>query len=221
MICFANCAGARILTLMEGVISAISGALFGFSLIIAIGPQNAFVLRKGLSGQHVGIIVAICAVSDAILIGAGASGVGLVLEDHPWLTETVRVGGVVFLLSYAGMALIRATRQQNGQLLAAGAPPSLTTSVSTCLAFTWLNPHVYLDTVVLLGAIANAPGRDATLFAMGAMCASLAWFAGLGYGARYLRPLFVRPAATRFFDVSIAVVMIGIAVSLLAEGVHA
>ena len=206
---------------MDHTTSAMSGALFGLSLIVAIGPQNAFVLRKGLNQQHVGIVVAICIISDAVLIGAGTSGVGALLVSRPWLTEVIRIGGILFLTSYATMALLRAARQRDHLLITTAVTPSLATSVSTCLAFTWLNPHVYLDTVVLLGAVANASGRSAEWFAVGAIAASSLWFAGLGYGARFLRPLFVRPIATRLLDVSIAVVMICIAASLLINGVHA
>lgn len=204
---------------MESVVSAVSGAVFGLSLIVAIGPQNAFVLRKGLSQEHTGHVVAICVVSDALLIAAGATGVGATLDARPWLTDVIRFGGAAFLGAYASMALIRAARQQ--QVVAIGIPnsSSLTASVSTCLAFTWLNPHVYLDTVILLGAIANSPGRSPIWFAIGAMTASAFWFTGLGYGARYLRPLFTRPMLSRGLDLSIAVVMLCIGISLLVEGI--
>ena len=196
-----------------GVTDAAAGLALGLSLIVAIGAQNAFVLRQGLRREHLALVVAVCAVSDAVLIAAGVAGTGAVLERVPWLVTAVRVVGAVFLLGYAAMALRRSLHPST--LAAGGTGGSLTTVLLTCLALTWLNPHVYLDTVLLLGSVAATHGDQRWSFAAGAMAGSVLWFVGLGYGARLLRPVFSRPAAWRVLDGVIAVVMTVIAVSLL------
>lgn len=197
--------------------SAVVGFGVGLSLIVAIGAQNAFVLRQGLTRSHVLPIVTVCAVSDAILILAGISGIGAILEHAPSLVTFVRIAGAIFLLSYAAFAAKRAFRPQtlapdqhgNGSRLAA---------VTMALALTWLNPHVYLDTVVLMGSIANGRGEIGRWwFAAGAITASALWFAALGYGARLLTPLFAKPNAWRVLDAIIAVMMTILGVSLLLE----
>ena len=198
------------------VLSAVLAGLgLGLSLIIAIGAQNAYVLRQGLRREHVLTVVAVCALSDIVLIGAGVAGTGAVLERVPWLVTVVRVAGGVFLAGYAVLAARRALRPATLDTSAAGARVGPATVVATCLALTWLNPHVYLDTVLLLGTVAGTHGDQRWWFAAGACLASLLWFTGLGAGARALRPVFARPAAWRVLDGGIAVVMAGLAVSLL------
>lgn len=192
----------------------LAGLLLGLSLIVAIGAQNAFVLRQGLRGEHVGIVVAVCAVSDALLIVAGVAGAGAALDQAPELLTFVRIAGAIFLFGYAVLAARRAMRPE---VLGPGDDESsmrTMTAVTTVLALTWLNPHVYLDTVVLVGSVANSYAEP-WLFAAGAVIASLAWFSGLGFGARYLRPLFAKPIAWRILDSVIAVIMIAIGISLL------
>jgi len=196
------------------LLAALSGLGFGLSLIVAIGAQNAFVLRQGLRGEHVAVVVAICAVSDAVLIALGVAGAGALLRGAPAVVDAVRIGGAAFLLGYAVLAARRAWRP--GALHAAPAGASgLRATVAAALALTWLNPHVYLDTVVLLGSVAAAHGHGRWWFGLGAACGSVLWFAGLGYGARLLRRPFERPAAWRALDGAVALVMTGIGVSLV------
>jgi L-lysine exporter family protein LysE/ArgO len=197
-------------------LAALSGLGFGLSLIVAIGAQNAFVLRQGLRAEHVTAIVAVCALSDVVLIAAGVGGLGALVRAVPPLLTAARYGGAAFLLCYGLLAARRALR--GGRLDADPAGRSLTApaAVGTCLALTWLNPHVYLDTVVLLGSVASTHGADRWWFAAGAVVASMAWFAALGYGARLLRPLCTRPAAWRCLDAGIAAVMVVVAATLLS-----
>ncbi len=201
--------------------SALAGFAASVVLIVAIGAQNAFVLRQGLRLEHVAPVVAVCALSDLALIAAGVLGAGAVLSRVPWLVPVVCFAGAVFLLGYAALAARRALRP--GALLseAAGARTGLGVAVGTGLALTWLNPHVYLDTVVLLGSMAATYGEYRWQFAAGAGVGSLVWFTGLGYGARLLRPVFARPTAWRVLDGGIAIVMSVLAVSLAARGVSA
>lgn len=196
--------------------SAGAGFALGLSLIVAIGAQNAFVLRQGLRREHVLPVVAICALSDLVLIALGIAGAGVVFEQVPWLVDVVRWFGAAFLLVYGVLAARRAIRPPgslNGGNTQKATP--LLAAVATCLALTWLNPHVYLDTVVLLGSIGNTHGDTRWAFAAGAGLASIAWFTALGFGARMLAPLFARPLAWRILDAIIALVMIAIAVSLV------
>ena len=195
--------------------AALAGVGLGLSLIVAIGAQNAFVLRQGLRREHVAAVVAVCAVSDVVLILAGVAGTGAVLERVPWLVTVVRVAGALFLAGYAVLAARRALRAAALAAEAGGARASRGAVLGTALALTWLNPHVYLDTVLLLGSVAGTHGADRWWFAVGACAASLLWFTGLGYGARALRPVFARPAAWRVLDGVIAVVMAALALSLL------
>jgi len=198
------------------LLAALAGLGLGLSLIVAIGAQNAYVLRQGLRREHVFAVIAICALSDLVLIFLGVAGAGWVFEQVPWLTTAVRFAGAAFLLVYAILAARRALRPAKG-LDAAGSPArtSLGVVITTCLALTWLNPHVYLDTVVLLGSIASTHGDDRWWFGVGAGIASIAWFSALGWGARLLAPVFARPLAWRILDGLIAVVMFAIAVSLV------
>lgn len=197
--------------------AALSGFLLGASLIIAIGAQNAFVLRQGLLRQHVFIICLICALSDAVLITAGVAGLGTLISQSPALITAVTIGGAAFLFWYAYGAFKRAlhpqvmhAEKQNGG--------NLRTAVLTVLALTFLNPHVYLDTVVLLGSLsARFEGQSRVAYGMGAVIASFVWFFVLGYGARLLQPVFAKPAAWRVLDVGIGVIMSLIALNLLSR----
>lgn len=195
----------------------VTGLLTGLSLIVAIGAQNAFVLRQGLVREHVAVVVAICAVADALLIVAGVAGIGTIVEEAPTAIEVVRWLGVGFLTWYGVSSLLRA--RHAGSLAADESPagPSLSrrAAVVRVTALTFLNPHVYLDTVLLLGSLAAHHGPSGRWwFAAGAAVASLAWFTGLGYGARLLSPLLAKPRAWQVLDVLIGLTMLAIAVSL-------
>ncbi len=193
--------------------SAIAGFSLGLGLILAIGAQNAFVLRQGLRRQHVGVVVAICAISDALLIAAGVAGAGALVAAVPGLDLGMRLGGAAFLIWY-GFRALRSAWRGGAILEASGTDGGVWTAALTALALTWLNPHVYLDTVVLLGAI-SAQYPDRLWFAIGAMTASVTFFTSLGYGARALAPLFARPAAWRVLDVIVGLTMWVIAGSLV------
>lgn len=198
--------------------AALSGFSLGFSLILAIGAQNAFVLRQGLHRQHVFWVCAVCALSDAILILAGVEGLNTVIAGVPWLAPVLRYGGAAFLTWY-GLRSWKAAWQGTGALTAAeAADRPLLPTLLTCLALTWLNPHVYLDTLLLIGSISTRfPGQTAQ-FALGAMLSSLIFFFSLGYGAALLRPVFAKPVSWRVLDVLIGIVMGSIAVRLVLGG---
>ncbi|MCK0167293.1 LysE/ArgO family amino acid transporter [Jannaschia sp. S6380] len=193
--------------------SLVSGFLLGLSLILAIGAQNAFVLRQGLRGEHVLSVVLTCAISDALLVAAGVAGFGVLIEAAPWIVPAFRWGGAAFLLAYGARALWSAWKGQ-GALQPEGRAGGLWRAVLTCLALTWLNPHVYLDTLVLLGSI-GAQSDDPPLFGAGAVVASFTFFFTLGYGAALLRPIFARPMAWRILDLLVAALMWAIAASLI------
>jgi L-lysine exporter family protein LysE/ArgO len=199
----------------DSLLAALAGLGFGLSLIVAIGAQNAFVLRQGLRREHVLVVVAICAASDAVLIAAGVAGLGTLLRLVPWLLVVVRIGGAAFLIGYGILAARRAIRPATLSPDAAIRPATTGAVIAACLALTWLNPHVYLDTVVLLGSVAAAHGADRWWFGLGAAVGSILWFSALGYGARLLRPVFARPTAWRVLDALIAVVMVAVATTLL------
>jgi len=211
------------------VIHLLSGLLLGLSLIVAIGAQNVFVLRQGLRRERVGLVASICAASDAVLILLGVSGLGAATAALPWLTTVVRWAGAAFLAGYGVLAARRALRPDGPALVdtaapsegtAAGAVTTLTRPASatkialTTLALTWLNPHVYLDTVFLLGSVSATHGDQRWVFAAGAMLASVAWFFGLAYGARLLNRWLRTARAWRVLDAGIAVVMLGLALNL-------
>jgi L-lysine exporter family protein LysE/ArgO len=194
--------------------AALAGLLTGLSLIIAIGAQNAFVLRQGLARQYVGPVVALCALSDAVLIAAGVSGIGAIVAHAGWVMDVVRWLGVAFLASYGVLSLLRARRPDTLEAARAGAP-SRRSAVGRALALTYLNPHVYLDTVLLLGSIANQHGSgDRWWFAVGAAVGSVLWFTGLGYGAGAFQRLLATPRAWQVLDVLIGLTMLAIALSL-------
>lgn len=196
--------------------SALAGLGLSGSLIVAIGAQNAFVLRQGLRREHVGLVATLCFVSDATLIVIGCAGLGQLIQAHPAWVSAVTWVGAAFLTVYGLLHVRSALRPQALQADAPVTPTPRGTVIRTVLALTWLNPHVYLDTVLLLGSIAGRyPGAQRVAFAVGACTASLLWFYGLGYGAVRLAPLFARPGAWRVLDGLIAVVMLTIAASLL------
>jgi L-lysine exporter family protein LysE/ArgO len=191
------------------------GFATGAALIIAIGSQNAFILRQGLRREHVFALVAFCALSDAALIFAGIGGAGAVIRGNALLLDITRYGGALFLGGYGLLAARRAWAGGHMQLQAQTST-SLKAALAACFAFTFLNPHVYLDTVVLVGSVANQQGPDARWwFGAGAATASVAWFSSLGYGARLLAPWFEKDVAWRVLDSLIAVVMLLLAGSLL------
>lgn len=195
----------------------LAGFLLGASLIIAIGAQNAFILRQGLLRQHVFALCLICASSDALLIAAGVAGLGTLIAQSPRLIEAVTIGGALFLFAYAFIAFRRAMHPDVLRAANTG-ETSLSAAIAACLAFTFLNPHVYLDTVVLLGGLSAAYKGEARLaYGFGAAAASFVWFFGLGYGARLLQPVFASPAAWRALDVIIGLVMAAIGLGLLGR----
>ncbi len=195
--------------------AALQGFSLGAGLIVAIGAQNAFVLRQGLVRRHVPALVLFCAASDALLIAAGAAGFGSLVASNPSLLTAVALGGAAFLFAYGLRAFASAARPRGLEAGAAEAMP-LGRALATAAAFTFLNPHVYLDTVVLLGGIAGRhPPGERVWFTAGAMLASAAWFSALGFGARLLAPVFARPAAWRVLDAAIGAVMTALALSLL------
>ncbi|WP_324198436.1 LysE/ArgO family amino acid transporter [Nocardia beijingensis] len=207
------------MSVSSAALAAASGLGFGLSLIVAIGAQNAFVLRQGISGRHVHAVVAVCAVSDIVLIAAGVAGFGMVVESAPAVLVVARYAGAAFLIGYAVLAVRRAFGAAALRTEAGRATAALGATVATTLALTWLNPHVYLDTVVLLGSFASTyASPDRWFLGAGAMLASVLWFTALGFGARLLGPLFTRPRAWRVLDSLIAAVLLGLGVGLLCGG---
>lgn len=216
-----------------------AGLGLGLSLIIAIGAQNLFVLRQGIRREHVLAVALTCAISDLVLILVGVSGVGAVLAAVPWLIDAVRWAGAAFLVGYGLLAARRAITP-SGEALAVGAAEgrgsadasaraeapvgvvtrrtTLAATLATCLALTWLNPHVYLDTVLLVGSIGaqHAP-LQRLAFVAGAALASAGWFVALGYGARLLAPLFERPRAWQVLDAGIGLTMLALAAGLVTR----
>lgn len=200
--------------------ASIAGLGFGLSLIVAIGAQNAFVLRQGLRKEHVFVIVAICAISDALLIAIGVAGLGAIIQQLQWLLLIIELIGGGFLVSYGVMAAKRAIKPEALNADTGGAKLSLKAAVGTALALTYLNPHVYLDTVLLLGSIAGTYEQNRWWFAAGAMLGSVLWFSLLGFGARVLGPVFKKATAWRILDVIISAVMLILGISLLVSFVQ-
>lgn len=191
-----------------------AGFALSFSLILAIGAQNAFVLRQGIRRLHVGPVVALCCLSEAALIFAGVAGFGVIAEAAPWALEAMRWGGAAFLVVY-GLRSLRAALNSNEALQTEGAAEqSLTAALSTTLILTWANPHVYLDTLGLLGAVGATYGAGRWVFGAGALTASCVFFLILGYGARALAPVFARPKAWMWLDVIVGVTMLALAAKL-------
>lgn len=189
------------------------GFVASFTLIAAIGAQNAYVLRQGIRREHVLPVVALCTVSDIALISAGIAGVGALISAHPGALNIAKFGGAAFLIGYGLLAARRAWRPSS-LTPSESAPARLIDVLLTCAALTFLNPHVYLDTVVLLGALANEHRDDRWLFGVGAVTASAVWFISLGFGARQLAGLFAKPMTWRILDGLIAAMMIGLGLSL-------
>ncbi|MGX1804304.1 LysE/ArgO family amino acid transporter [Nocardia sp. NPDC055321] len=199
----------------SAALAGLSGLGFGLSLIVAIGAQNAFVLRQGIRREHVLPVVAICALSDVALMTIGVAGFGTVVNAVPQLLTIAKYAGAAFLLGYALLAARRACTATT-LTTPGGAPIALGAAIATCLAVTWLNPHAYLDTMVLLGSFASTYATpDRWFLAAGAITASVIWFLSLGFGARLLAPLFAKPRAWRILDSVIALVMTTLAVGLL------
>ncbi len=191
----------------------------GLALIVAIGAQNAFVLRQGIRGEHIVPVVAVCALSDAVLIAAGVLGTGALVTAAPAAVVVLRYVGAAFLVAYGAMAARRALRPQpltsEASATDGGAKRGLAAAVTTVLTLTWLNPHVYLD-IALLGSIASAQGAQLQWwFGAGAMLGSIVWFSSLGFGARFLRGFFARPLSWRFLDGGIAVTMVALGAGLV------
>ncbi|MFI7672563.1 LysE/ArgO family amino acid transporter [Actinophytocola sp. NPDC049390] len=198
----------------DALLAAVAGFGTGLSLIVAIGAQNAFVLRRGIRRDGVLAVVAICALSDAVLIALGVGGVGAVVAAFPQALTVVGLVGGAFLLCYGFLAARRAFRPSAMDVT--GAPTgSARRVVLTCLALTWLNPHVYLDTVLLLGSVAAHRGDLRWAFGVGAAIASLCWFAALGFGARLLTGFFARPSSWRLLDGLVAATMVTLGVTLV------
>lgn len=198
----------------------LAGLAAGAGLIIAIGAQNAFVLRQGLQRQYIGSVVAVCILADVSLILLGVAGMGLAVQQHPGLLQWLRFAGAAFLAAYGFLALRRAWQGESGLQPQGNGAMSRGRVVLACLAFTLLNPHVYLDTVVLLGSLStHYQGNARWIFAAGASTASVVWFLSLGYGARLLLPVFRSPLAWRVFDVAVAAFMLTLAAVLLCQPV--
>ncbi|MEV7660661.1 LysE/ArgO family amino acid transporter [Paenarthrobacter sp. NPDC089316] len=207
------------MTSLDFLHSAGFGLATGLALIVAIGAQNAFVLRQGIRGEHIVPIVVVCALSDAVLIAAGVLGTGALIAAAPAAVVVLRYVGATFLVTYGLMAARRAMRpasliagETQGSSRGKGGPAA---AVTTVLALTWLNPHVYLD-IALIGSLANAQGNPLQWwFGAGAMAGSILWFCSLGFGARYLRGFFARPLSWRFLDGGIAVTMVALGAGLV------
>ena len=195
------------------VIALISGFLAGLSLIIAIGAQNAFVIKQGLLRSHVTLVVAVCSLADTFLIVVGIGGLGSVIQSHPQVLEYVRWFGVAYL-TWFGIKSIRSAFTKESLTIGATEENSSFKVLLTVLTFTFLNPHVYLDTVILLGSIANQFSDQRWIFALGASAASFAWFSTIGYGARAASKYMSRPIFWKILDSLIALVMFTIAITL-------
>ncbi|MFE5292989.1 LysE/ArgO family amino acid transporter [Isoptericola sp. NPDC056618] len=209
------------------MLTLLAGLGFGLSLIVAIGAQNAFVLRQGVRREHVGLVVAVCAASDVVLYLAGTAGLGALVVSHPAVVEVARWAGAAVVLGYGALAARRAWRGDEAGLAAASdgavadAGRRARPVLLTALALTWLNPHVYLDTIVLQGSLAASHGDGRWLFTAGAIVSSVLWFVGLGYGARLLAPVLARPGAWRVVDGVVAAIMLVVAVSLVLPALTA
>ncbi|HTX00965.1 MAG TPA: LysE family transporter [Acidimicrobiales bacterium] len=193
-----------------------AGLLLGWSLVVAFGPQNLFVLRQGMARRHVGLVVAICAASDAALIAAGVAGPSALLRRDHSLLVALRLGGAALLAAYGAAAVRRARRGLAPRAGCASERAGRGSTAAACLGFTWLNPAAYLDTVVVIGTIAGTWGGRRWWFAAGAVLASVVWFGALGFGSRLLSPLLASPACWRVLDAVTALAMTFIGVRLVA-----
>ena len=197
------------------MMSYAAGLGSGLSLIVAIGAQNAFVLKQGLMRRHVFWVCLFCALSDAALILLGVTGMTHVVALAPWLADAMRWAGVAFLVWY-GARSFRAAWHAGHALRPQGDGATLGRTLAMIAALTWLNPHVWLDTVVLLGAV-SAGWPDPLVFGLGAMTGSFLFFFALGYGARLLAPVFARPRAWQVLELGIGIVMWSIALTLILD----
>ncbi|ALG86185.1 LysE/ArgO family amino acid transporter [Gordonia phthalatica] len=201
------------------LLTALAGLVTGAGLIIAIGPQNVFVIRQGIAGRYVVPVITVCAISDIVLISAGTAGLGAVITAHPNAVVLARYVGGAYLIALGAFAAKRTWRPTAGAH--PGAEPGRNLGVwaalGTALALTWLNPHTYLDTVLTLGSIANSHSNAKWAFAIGACIASLLWFGMLGFGAKKMAPVFASSRAWRLLDAAIAVVMSGLGVILVVS----
>jgi L-lysine exporter family protein LysE/ArgO len=197
--------------------AALAGFTLGLSLILAIGAQNAFVLKQGLRREHVFWVCLLCALSDAVLILFGVTGLSVLIQRAPWLAPLMRYGGAAFLLYYGAKSFYAAWKSSATLVPAADGAKPLSVVLLTCAALTWLNPHVYLDTVLLIGSVSTQFGGAHWWFALGAMSASVVFFFSLGYGAALLRPIFARPIAWRVLEILVGLTMWTIASKLLLE----
>lgn len=188
----------------------LSGFLLGLSLIIAIGSQNAFVLKQGLKREHIFFVCLFCALSDAILISAGVGGFGAVTARYPHIVDVAKFAGVVFLLGYGLQSLYASVRLSQALTVEGQVVSSLKKALLLCFGFTWLNPHVYLDTLVLVGMVSTGASSK-VVFAAGAVSASFFFFFALGYGARLLKPLFTKPKAWNILDALVGILMLYLA----------
>ncbi|MDE0491126.1 MULTISPECIES: LysE/ArgO family amino acid transporter [Psychrobacter] len=188
----------------------LSGFLLGLSLIIAIGSQNAFVLKQGLKREHIFFVCLFCALSDAILISAGVGGFGAVTARYPHIVDVAKFAGVVFLLGYGLQSLYASVRLSQALTVEGQVVSSLKKALLLCFGFTWLNPHVYLDTLVLVGMVSTGASSK-VVFAAGAVSASFFFFFALGYGARLLKPLFAKPKAWNVLDALVGILMLYLA----------
>lgn len=197
---------------------ALAGFLTGLSLIVAIGAQNAYVLRLGLARNHVGVAVAICAGADALLIALGIGGLGAIVQAHGDVLTAIALLGGAYLLWFAFRSF-RSALHPDVLLPSQQEPQAVAAVAVAVLGLTFFNPHVYLDTILLVGTIGASFGADRWWFALGAAIASLVWFSGLGFGARLLSPLMARPVTWRVLDAAIGVVMLTIAIVLVRSAV--
>lgn len=195
-----------------------AGFALSFSLILAIGAQNAFVLRQGLRRAHVGPVVALCCASEAALIFSGVAGFGVIAAAAPWALTAMRWGGAAFLVVYGLRSLHAALTQTDALKTEGGAEQSLRAALLTTAVLTWANPHVYLDTVGLIGAVSATYGDGRWVFGAGALVASCVFFIILGYGARVLAPFFARPRAWAWLDAIVGLTMLGLALKLALGG---
>ena len=194
----------------------LTGVLTGLALIVAVGAQNAFVLRQGIRGEHVLPVIVVCMVSDIVALTLGVAGLGVVMERWPAVLPIAQIGGGLYLLAFGVQSAVRAWRpvalDADG-----GSSTTVRRAVLLTLALTWLNPHFYLDAILMLGTVANSFGDQRWWFCAGAIVASLVWFPMLGFGARSLRGVFARPSAWRVLDSGIAVLMGALGIGLLVH----
>ncbi len=195
--------------------AVMSGFLIGLSLIVAIGAQNAFILKQGLKQHYVFLICTICAFSDSLLIILGVAGFAQVIQHYPQVVEVSKYFGALFLIIYGAQHFYSAFKHQKSLSLTEAHPDHLLKVIALCLAFTWLNPHVYLDTVVLVGSISTQYDVNKWWFAFGAVCSSWLFFFSLGYATKFLIPFFQKAKAWKILDTVIGIIMWSIAISLL------